>query len=293
MILNIVAPVFIIIIVGFVLGKFYKKLDADSLVAVLVYITVPALIVTSISKSPVQLAEFFQIIAIGSLIVLISGGLLYVILRIFKSNMHGLYLPLTIGNTGYLGYPIALAAFGGLGLSRAIVYDVTSSIFLFSIGIFIVHSRNELKEIFKIPLIYALAAGILLNVLKISLPEIVFKPLEMIGSITIPLALIVLGHRLASIKISHLKISLLASLFKIVGGFLIALVVVLILKLDSDIAKVIILQAAMPSAVMSMILCHKYKRDSDVVTSIVMVSTILSVLTIPLVIYFLMNFRNS
>src|SRR3989338_3572068 len=212
MIQNIVIPIFAIILIGYILGRFYKKLDGDSIVSVLVYITVPALIITSISKSPLNLSEFFQIIAISSLIVIISGAIIYLIFKTFKINLPGLYLPLTIGNTGYLGYPIALAALGEIGLSRAIVYDVTSSIFLFSIGIIIIHSRNELKEIFRIPLIYALIIGIALNILKIQIPEIIFKPLEMIGSITIPLALIILGYNLANIKITHLKISLIASL---------------------------------------------------------------------------------
>src|SRR3989338_7190741 len=107
----------------------------------------------------------------------------------------------------------------------------------------------------------------------------------MIGSITIPLALIILGYKLANIKITNLKISLIASLLKIFGGALIAFLVVLIMKIDGELAKVIILQASMPAAVMSMILCHKYKRDADIVTSIVMLSTLLSVITIPIIIY--------
>ena len=115
---------------------------------------------------------------------------------------------MSIGNTGYLGYPVALFAFGIAGLSRAVVFDMISSLFLYSLGIYIIHHKNEIKEIFKVPLIYAVIIGLLFNLLKIKTPEIIFKPIEMIGLITIPLALLVLGHKLTELKITSAKTAL-------------------------------------------------------------------------------------
>ncbi|MEK6808208.1 MAG: AEC family transporter, partial [Nanoarchaeota archaeon] len=165
----------------------------------------------------------------------------------------------------------------------AIIYDNAMSLFLFSIGICIVHEKNEIKEVFRLPLIYALIFGILFNALRIDLPNIIFKPLEMVGAITIPLALMVLGYRLSSIKITHLKIAFFASIFKILGGFLIASLVVLFLPLNHIAKSVILIQASMPSAVMSMILCQKYKKDPEIVTSVVMLSTLMSVVAVPVI----------
>jgi len=187
------------------------------------------------------------------------------------------------GNTGYLGWPIALFAFGIAGLSRAVIFDAVASVFLFSLGIYVVHRRNELKEIFKIPLIYALILGFLFNFFKIPVPKMAFSALEMIGMITIPAALLVLGYKLTEIKLKSAKIAFLASLFKIGIGFLVAFLIVALFSITGITRDIILLEASMPSAVFTMILCQKYKRDAALVASTVLISTIISIFTIPLI----------
>jgi len=285
MILQTVIPVFLIILVGYVIGK-YKKVNVQPMVDLIVYISGPCLIFASVSRSDINLSDFFTMALAAIGVILTLALLVFLFLKLTKSEKIGLYLPLTIGNTGYLGYPVALFAFGMAGLSRAVVYDMMGSLFLFSLGIYIVHHKNEFKEIFKVPLIYAVVIGLLFNIFRINTPEMIFKPIEMIGLITIPLALMILGYKLTKIKVSSFKIALFASLFKIIGGFLIALLMVKLLSLTGLVRDVLLVQAAMPSAVMSMILCQKYNRDADLVASIIFVSTLLSIITIPLVLWF-------
>jgi hypothetical protein len=109
----------------------------------------------------------------------------------------------------------------------------------------------------------------------------------MIGQITIPLALIILGYRLTEIRLRSLNKALLAALFKMGIGLIIAIALVAIFSLTGIPKNILILQAAMPSAVFTMILAHKYKRDSDLVASIVLLSTLFSLITIPLILWFL------
>lgn len=285
LILQTVIPVFLIILIGYIIGKF-KKINIQPMVDLIVYIAGPCLIFSSVSKSDINLADFLTIALSAVGIIITLAFLVFIILRITKSNKVGLYLPLTIGNTGYLGYPVALFAFGIAGLSRAVVYDMMGSLFLYSFGIYIVHHKNEIKEMFKIPLLYAVIIGLLFNLLKIPVHQVIFKPIEMIGMVTIPLALLILGYNLTKIKIKSAKTALFASLFRIIGGFLIALLIIKIFSI-TDLAKnIILIQAAMPSAVMSMILCQKYRRDADLVASIIFVSTLLSIITIPLILWF-------
>ena len=190
---------------------------------------------------------------------------------------------MVIGNTGYIGYPVALFAFGVAGLSRAVVYDMVGSFFLYSVGIYIINHKNEIKEIFKIPLLYAIVIGLLVNLLKIPIPDFVFNPIEMIGMITIPLALLVLGYRLTEIKVSSARIAFLASLFRICIGFFIAFLIIKLFSIQGLVKNIILLQAAMPSAVMTMILCQKYKRDASLVASIVLITTIMGLVSIPII----------
>lgn len=286
LILQTVIPVFLIILLGFIIGK-YKKINTQPFVNLIIYISGPCLIFSSISKSDINLADFLTIALAAVGIIITLSFLVFIILKIKKSKKVGLYLPMTIGNTGYLGYPVALLAFGVAGLSRAVVFDMMNSLFLFSFGIYIIHRKNEIKEAFKLPLIYAVVIGLLFNLSKIKTPEIIFKPIEMIGSITIPLALLILGYKLTQIRISETKTAFLASLFRITGGFLTALIIIKLFSITALAKNIILIQAAMPSAVMSMILCQKYRKDSSLVASVVLISTLLSIITIPLILWFL------
>lgn len=282
LILQTVIPVFLIILAGYIIGK-HKKINIQSLIDLIVYIAGPALIFSSISRSDINLNDFFTISLAALGIILIMSFLVFIIFKITKSKKIGLSLPMTIGNTGYLGYPVALFAFGVAGLSRAVVYDMINSLFLFSFGIYLIHHKNEIKEVFKIPLIYAVVVGLLFNLIKIPIPEFIFKPIEMIGLITIPLALLVLGYKLTEIKITETKTAILAALFRIVGGFLIALLIIKLFSITGLVRNIILLQAAMPSAVMTMILTTKYKRDASLAASIVLITTLLGIISIPII----------
>jgi predicted permease len=285
-ILQVVLPVFLIILVGYVIGKF-KKINVQLMVDLIVYIAGPCLIFSSVSRSDINLTDFFTIALAAAGVILILAFLVFIILKLTKSKRIGLYLPMSIGNSGYLGYPVALFAFGIAGLSRAVVYDMTNSLILYSLGIYIIHHKNEIKEMFKIPLLYAVVIGLFFGILKIPVPSLIFKPIEMIGMSTIPLALLVLGYKLTAIKIDSARIAFFASLFRIIGGFLVAFLIIKVFSISGLVKNIVLIQAAMPSAVMTMILCQKYRRDASLVASIVLITTLLGIVTIPLVLWFL------
>src|SRR3989338_6926021 len=281
-ILETVVPVFLIILLGFLIGKF-KKINVGPLVDLLVYVTVPALIVSSITKSSLSVADFFTVALSAAGVIFILGILAFFLFKAFHSTSRGLYLPLTIGNSGYLGYPIALLAFGAEGLSRAVVFDVVNSLFLYSIGIWLIHKKKDFREMFKIPLLYAVLLGIGLNLFSIQIHPVIAKPLEMVGSITIPLALLVLGYKLTEVRVKAFLVGMGASLFRIIGGFLAALLLVSLFSISGVSRNIVLLEAAMPSAVMTLILCQKYRRDADAVASVVFLSTVLSIISIPII----------
>ena len=285
-IIIIVLPIFLIIALGALLGKI-KKLNLDSFIFIIMYITAPALVFSSLQKSEIKIAEFFSMIVYVLIIILILWIISAIIIKLTKTKEKGLQLPMMFGNTGYLGFPVALFAFGVIGLSYAVIYSAIETIALMSLGIYLAHHKNDFREIFKIPLIYAIIIALLFNIIKYKLPSLILTPIDMIGQITIPLALIVLGYRLTKIKVKQVKKAFLVSLFKMVGGFIIALSIVTIFSLTGLIRNILILQAAMPSAVLTMVICYKYKRDADLVASIVFISTLLSIITIPLILLFL------
>jgi predicted permease len=277
-----VIPIFSIILVGYGIGKL-KKVEVQPFIDLIVYIAGPCLIFASISRSTINLTDFTLLAGAALAIILIMMFTSFLVLKLTKSDKTGLYLPLVFGNTSYLGYPVALFAFGMAGLSRAVVFDMINSLVIFSLGIYIVNRKNELCEAFKTPLLYAVIVGLMVNLFHVPVPDVLFTPVEMIGMITIPLALLVLGYKLTEIKISAAKIAFLAALFKICGGFAIALTIIQLLSIEGLVRDIILLQAAMPSAVMSMILAAKYNRDASLVASVVLITTVLSMVSIPLI----------
>lgn len=284
--LQTVIPVFSVILVGYALGR-VRRVEVEQFVDLIVYVAAPCLIFASVSRSTISLTDFTTIAGAALAIIFSMSAVAFLVLKLTRTSTKGLYLPLVFGNTSYLGYPVALFAFGMDGLARAVVYDMMNSLVIFSLGIYAIQRRNELHEVFRIPLLYAVVIGLAVNLLHIPVPELVFKPIELIGMITIPLALLVLGYKLTEIKLGAVSTALLASLFKLGGGLLVALAIVHLLALDGLTKQVILLQAAMPSAVMGMILAAKYDRDASLVASVVFITTVLSVITIPLILAFL------
>jgi predicted permease len=138
-----------------------------------------------------------------------------------------------------------------------------------------------------VPLIYAIIFALILNILNFKLPEVMLIPIDMIGQVTIPLALIVLGYRLTKIKIKDAQKAFLASIFKMGAGLILALLLISIFSIEGVLKNVLILIASMPSAVLTMVICHKYRRDADLVASVILISTLLSLISIPLILLFL------
>ncbi|MBW2975124.1 AEC family transporter [Candidatus Woesearchaeota archaeon] len=286
LILQVVAPVFLIISLGFIIGR-YKKINIRVLLDFTIYIAAPCLIFYSIAESSFVFNEFFVIFFAVASVLLFGALLAYLWFKLAGLDHRGLYLPLMFPNTGNMGFPIILFAFGMEGLAKGVIYSTFTSLFLFSLGVYIVARKANLKEVFRLPLIYAVVLGILFSVLNLKLPLAVMNPVKMLGDTAIPLQLIILGFSLSSVKIKSIKLSVLGAIFKFISAFLIALAFVSIFGISGLTRKVILLQSIMPSALFCIILSEKYNRDSSLVASTVFISTLLSIITIPLVLFFL------
>jgi hypothetical protein len=285
-ILQVVLPVFLIIGLGALIGKL-KKLDMDCFVFIIMYVTAPFLIISSLQKSDIKIAEFSSMIFYTLLIIISLWLVSILIIKFFKIKEKGLQLPMIFGNSGYLGFPVALFAFGAIGLSYTVIYSAMEVMLLMSFGIYLAKGKHDFKEMFRIPLIYAVILALFFNIINYKLPSVLSVPVDMIGQATIPLALIVLGYRLTKIKVNHFRKAFLAVIVKMGAGFLIALSIVKLFSLTGVIKNILILQAAMPSAVLTMVITYKYRRNQDLVASVVFIGTLMSIITIPLVLWFL------
>ncbi len=286
--LEVAFPVFAIIAIGYVFARF-RKIELGSVVDLLLYITIPALVVSSLSKKPLHGELLLTVALSATAVVLVVGGIAFIYLYVTgKREFRGFYLPTMFMNTGNMGLPLALLAFGQSGLTVAILYYVTVSILVYTIGIYIGRGRGGFSEILRLPLIYATVAGIALNAGHVPIPVPILTILDMLGAATIPLMQLSLGYRLYSVSLSRPMPALTSSLLRLGGGFLIALTITRVFNINGVTGKVIILSSSMPSAVINFIISQRYNINTEFVSSAVALSTILSAITIPIILLWLM-----
>lgn len=287
-VLSVVFPVFSIIGIGYAFARF-KKISLEPVIEVLLYLTIPALVISSLLKKEIVATDLFAVAGSALVVVLGTGFLSYLYLTIIKKqNLRGFYLPAMFMNSGNMAFPLALLAFGPEGLAVAVLYYIAIGLLVYSLGIYIAKGKDGFAEIFKLPLIYAAVAGVALNLSGYSLPGPLLTTFDMLGAATIPLMQLGLGYRLFSARLSQPGMSLAASLIRIIGGFVIAYIVVTVFGIEGINRQIILLSSSMPAAVISFVVSHRYRLDSELVASTVAVSTLLSVITTPILLMWIM-----
>jgi len=287
-VLSVVFPVFSIILAGYVFAWF-KKISLEPIIEVLLYLTIPALVVSSLLKKEIVVTDLIAVSGSALAVVIGTGLMSAAYLTIVKKrDRRGFYLPAMFMNSGNMAFPLSYLAFGADGLAVAVLFYIAVSLLVYSLGIYIAKGKDGFSEIFKLPLIYAAAIGVALNLTGHTLPGPLLTTFDMLGAATIPLMQISLGYRLFSVPLARSPMSIACSLIRIVGGFAIAWGVVTLFGIEGLNRQVILLASAMPSAVINFVMSHRYKLDSELVASTVAISTILSVVTTPILLLLIM-----
>ncbi len=288
--LSVVLPTFLIIFIGFIFGKI-RKPDLSIVSDIVIYIALPALAITSMLDKKIVLANAARIWGSAVFVIIGVGVIAFIIFTLLKKKHSGLYLPISIMNAVNIPFPIIYLVYGSEGLYAATLYMIPCSILTYSLGIYIASGKDwktSLKEVFKIPPIYASLIGLILNLFEVSVPDIILRPLEIIGLMTIPLVLLVLGNNLSRMKsITSIPTTLLSSFLRVGVGLGLGLLAVELFDLTGILRAVVILESAMPAAVNAAIITTRYKNEAELVSSVVFVTTIASLVTIPFILSFL------
>jgi predicted permease len=282
-ILKVILPTFLTIFVGFLIGR-YKKWDMSVIVDIAIYVGLPALTFTSMLDKKIVLLDASHVWASALMIQFGCGLIALLVFTALKQKHSGLYIPIMLMNTVNIPFPIILLAFGSAGLFAATLFYIPNVILMYTLGVFLASGKKGLgsiKEILKVPPIYAAILGLIFNFANVHVPQLVLDPLNFIGMIATPLVLIVLGSNLAHVKITSLPTTLIASFIRLGFGLGIGFLAVNLFHLTGIIRSVVILDSAMPAAVNGALLTTKYKNEADLVSSVVMVTTLASLVMIP------------
>jgi predicted permease len=213
--------------------------------------------------------------------------------NVSKGLRTGLIATSMFPNNGNMGLPVVSFALGTAGLERAIVYMIGSSILMFCGGPAILQGKGiifGLRLIVKLPLLWAILAGLSLRIFSIKLPFQIDTGIEKLGQAAIPVALIVLGMQLADTAFELRLREMLAALVRLLVAPLLAYLIGLGLHLEGLDLQVLVLQSAMPTAVNSFILVSEFGGDTAFVARTILTTTLMSFMTLPLIIWLFSSF---
>ncbi len=285
---DIVLPVFIVVAAGFLFGK-VRRLDLTPINDFVIYVSTPCLIVSSLSRNPIEGGLIGKVFLSVALVVGVSLAAGYVVVRALGLRQDVYLPPVAFANTGNMGLPLVLFAFGDAGFNAGILYMVGMTVVHYTVGVAILSFDVSRFEVFKLPLLYAAALGIVLSLGSWHLPGPLFDAVDLLGEATIPTMIFSLGYKLSEATLEDMGRSFLLGALRIVTGAAAGAAAAALLGLGGAVRGVVMLDAAMPPAVFNFVLAEKYGKDSKAVASVIMAGTLLSLATTPLILLYLLG----
>ncbi len=290
--IDVIFPVFFVIGIGFYLGKKDPNINTDLITNFAANIGSPAMIFYSITTTGVTLSIFLEYFVYSLIIISAFSivGILFLI--ILKKDYISELPPLILPNTGNIGLPLCLFAYGtaGLGVASAIASVVI--LLHFTIGVLLAKKSFSLKILIKNMPIYGILVSILFLYFEWSVPGYVENTTFLLTYATIFLILMSLGIALAKLKVVSWTHASILGAVRVIIGPLIGFGLIKFFNLNGFAAGVLLIQSCMPSAVLTYLVGSMYsdRRVVDSVASVIVTSTVMSFITIPIVVYFSLRY---
>ena len=292
-IFEVIFPVFFVIGIGYFLGKKNPKFDTNFITNFAGNIGTPAMIFYTVTTTGITLDVFISYFIYA--IIMIAGfaviGL--ILLFLLKKDLSMELPPLILPNTGNMGVPICLFAYGTQGLGVASAVASVIILFHFTLGVFLARKKFSLDILIKSPPVYAIIISVIFLYFKIKTPIFLENTTFLLTYATIFLVLMSLGIALTRFKFS-LKNSIIMSVCRVLLGPLIAYTIIYNFKLSGLAAGVLLIQSAMPSAILNYLVGSMYspKKVVDSIASTIVTSTLMSFITIPIIVFFALKYFN-
>ena len=280
-------PVFFIVGIGFFLGKKNPKFDTTFITNYSGNFGAPALFIFAITSSGVTYSVFSEYF-IYAVIALTSFALIGIIFLFFlKKDISRELPPYFLPNTGNMGIPICLFAYGALGMGVAAAISSLVILLHFTINIFLASKKFDIKIILKSPPTYAVIVAVFFLYFDLEMPKVVINTVMLLGYAMIVLILMSLGVSLTQLKVFSLKDSIISSIGRVIIGPIIGFLIIKIFNLSGFAAGVLLIQSAMPSAILTYLVAEMYspKKVVDSISSMIVVSTLMSLITVPIIVF--------
>jgi len=292
--IDVLFPVFFIIGIGYYLGKKDPNFNTQFITNLAGTIGTPAMIFYTITTTGVTLEIFIEYFIYAAVIIGAFAVIGIIFLLILKKDPITELPPLILPNTGNMGVPICLFAYGTAGLGVASAIASVIILFHFTVGILLASKKFSFTVLIKNGPIYGIIASVLFLYFDWDVPGYLENTTFLLTYTTIFLVLMALGIALTRLKVVSWTHATILGVVRVILGPIIGFTLIKFLNLSGFMAGVLLIQSAMPSAVLTYLVGSMYseKRAVDNIASVIVSSTLMSFITIPIVVYLSLKFFN-
>jgi predicted permease len=293
---------FALVVVGYVAGKLgYLGGDFDrQLSRLVINITCPALILSSAMTGELPDRQFIlPLLLISTLTYIVLTAVAFFLPRYLTKHREdegAIGFALMFGNVGFMGYPVVASIFGHEAVFYAAVLNVVNTFAVFTVGTVLITGKNEVegsrfekKVLYSTPMLAAYLTMLIVALRIDNIPDYVSQPLTMLGNITVPAALLIIGSSMSQLPLRSLMGNATVYMTTALRLAILPLAVHYLMTamgFSPFVVNINTVVIAMPVATYGTILCLKYEKDTTMITEVTFITTLLSMLTIPLLVTF-------
>jgi malate permease and related proteins len=288
-ILGVIAPVLLCALIGFAWVKRGFAFDTLFVTRLVTVVGAPCLVFATFMEIEVDLAAFTTMVAASLISILVFAFFGWAALKALGLSQRAFLPTQMFPNVGNMGLPLSLLAFGEEGLALALTYFMISTMACFTVGMAISSGTLSWRALMENPVFHSVWITLALLFSNTSPPAWMINTTKLLAGLTIPLMLIALGVSLAQFQIRSLGRSVTLSAMRLTMGFLTALGIASALNLEGAARGTLILQCSMPVAVFTYLFAQRYDREPAEVAGTVVISTLMSFLSLPVLLWFILN----
>ena len=284
----VIAPVFLTAALGYGWARRGLPMDTNLITRLVTNLGTPCLVVHTLLSVDLTPDALGRMAGIATISMASMAVLAYTVIRLARWPVSSSLPSMVFANIGNMGLPLCLFAFGQEGLALAIAYFTVGAIGQFVFGPAAASGKLDPIAPLKTPIVWAVGIAVALMLLQVQPPRWAANTLDLIGGMTIPLMLLMLGVSLARLTMAGVGRAVALSCLRLGGGFLIGLAAVWAFDLQGVERGVVLIQAAMPVAVFNYLFAAMHQNRPEEVAGMVLISTTLSFITLPALLVFVL-----
>ena len=280
-IVSIIVPVFFIVAVGW---GFARRARPDLTVfnRIALDVLTPVLVYQALAGRDFRLDDHYAVLGTAILLILASGLVAWGLARLTGAQPRTLVPVVMFNNSGNMGLPLALLAFGPANFGAAVALFSIGNLLHFSIGVRITNTQARARELFTSPLMIGTVLGFTSAATDIRPPEPIMAGMKLLGDAVLPMMLFALGVRLATLRRESMPLGLLGAFARPLIGLAIAIPLCWALGLEGMQRAQIILFAALPPAVLQFMFAERYGQEPEKVAAMILLGNAVAIFFIPM-----------